>query len=615
MKTRHKSEKKNSVPCNENLLNLISPPGLEFEKTSLVNGDNYGKIVNVIRYPSNPDYGWLADITAIEGVTAKAEFFPTDTQPLIDRCNEQIRDYRGDLMTVKDESVRQLKEKTIKDISNMIRRIQEGEVAGYLNILLMIQATSREQLDERMKKVQSVIAAFGGGIRTAIFLQREAYEAIAPYGIPCQSVSDIGSRIMPLSTFIGGFINSSTGINDEIGMLIGKTDKGKMIVLDPSRRGGDRTNMNWFISGVPGVGKSTIIKLINYYLFAAFGAKCMFCDPEGEYSDFVRSLGGNVIDCGGGENGKINPLQVRKAPVRQSGDGEDQDDEDLYKNQGHGMSDLALHIQTLRVFHKLYQPALTAVENAKLEKILEGTYKRFGITWDTDITHIRPEEFPIYSDLYDDIVRAKEAFPDDKDIANLESYFWMLAKGADSFVFNGYTNIDLSADAISLNINKLLEGSENVLKAQMHNCNSFAWHVANEDPDQLFIYNVDEGYLIVDPRFLEPLIFLKNFANRIRKRGGGLIFATHTVADVLSEEVKRYGQALIDNSCYKMIMGTDGKNLKETADLFDLTKAEISLLASKQRGRGLLFAGSSRVSCRVEVPQKILEMMGTAGGK
>jgi len=42
-------------------------------------------------------------------------------------------------------------------------------------------------------------------------------------------------------------------------------------------------------------------------------------------------------------------------------------------------------------------------------------------------------------------------------------------------------------------------------------------------------------------------------------------------------------------------MGTDGKNLKETADLYDLTEAEQELLLARKRGHALFMAGAKRL--------------------
>lgn len=596
---------------NKNILNIITPPGLEFGKNHFIAGDSVGKILVVSKYPSNPDYGWLSSITAIEGTTAKLEFAPTDTAELIERCNEQVRTLRGELDTVRDESVRLHKEKGISDITKMIKRIDDGEVVGYLNIILMIRAGTQEKLEERIKKVQGAIAAFGGSTRGVFHKQKEAWQAAAPYGLPDETVHDLGARIMPLSSFIGGYINASSGINDGKGYLIGKTEKGKQIILDTRKRGGDRTNMNWFITGIPGIGKSATVKRIVIPEYG-LGAKLIFLDPEREYVHLTKNLGGKVINCGGGAGGKINPLQVRPAPKMED---EEETEEEMYRDEGHGTSDVALHFQTLRTFHKIYCGEITTLENSKLEEIMEKTYRRFGITWDTDITYLKPEEYPVYADLYEDICKEADAHPDSEELQNLKGYFRSIAVGADSFIFNGYTDIDFNTDVIDLDISSLLEGDENILRAQFHNINSYVWQVASHNRDEIVLYIVDEGYLIVDPQNPQALIFVKNYSKRIRKYGGGIIFITHSVVDVLDPAVKRHGQSLIDTACYKFIMGTDGKNLKETAELFNLTEAEQSLLLSKQRGRGLLYAGSVRINARIEIPEKFLQLMGKAGGK
>lgn len=596
---------------NQNILNIITPSGLEFKKSSLMIGENFAKCITISRYPTNPDYGWLSRIASIEGTTTKLEFEPTDSGSLIERCNEQIRTLRADLTTVKDESVRQGKEKAIEDITTMIKKINEyGEMVGYINILLLVQALTSEKLEERVKKVESIIATFGGSARNILFKQREAYRCISPYGVPSQEIKDIGQRNMPFSTFIGGFINASSGLNDGTGYLIGKSENGKPVIIDTWLRGGDRTNSNWIITGVPGVGKSALVKNIVMREYA-LGAKIIFLDPEREYIDLVKNLGGKVINCGGGKGGRINPLQVRPAPKIESDDGEDE----LYKDEGRGMSDLALHFQTLRTFFRIYKKGITELELAKLEEMLEETYKKAKITWDTDVSTLRPEDFPTFSDLYKDIVKAEKKDPENPEAKALASYLRSIAVGADSHIFNGKTDLEMDTDLIDLDISSLLDGDENILRAQFHNINSFVWQQLSRDRTEKVIYVIDEGYLIVDPENPQALVFVKNVSKRIRKYEGSLMFITHSVVDVLDPAVKRHGQAIIDNACFKFIMGTDGKNLMETKELFNLTEAEENLLLSKQRGRGLLYAGSVRMSARIEIPEKFLELMGKAGGK
>lgn len=597
--------------ANQHILNLITPSGLEISRSSLMIGENYGKCVTVTRYPTNPDYGWLSAITAIEGTTASIEFRPTDSGALIERCNEQIKQYNIDLNTTSEESEIQRKEKAIKDIRSMIKRInQDGEVVGYLNIMLLVQASSEKKLDERMKKVTSITSTFGCNTRNLTFLQKDAFQSIAPYGIPKEKLSDIGERNMPFSTFIGGFANASSGINDGIGYLLGKTDiRGKSVILNTWKRGGDRTNSNWLITGLPGVGKSATVKDIVIREFG-LGTKIIFIDPEREYVDLVNNLHGDVINCGGGKRGKINPLQVRITPKLEN----DEEGEDFYEDKGNGMGDLALYFQTLRTFFKMYRRSITESQLAKLEETLEELYRNFNIVWDTDISKLNNNEFPIMEDLYK-LIEEKAEESKDKDFEVLRYLLRSIAKGADSNLWNGYTEMESDAEIIDLDISALLEADEEVQKAQYYNILTWAWQKMSTNRNEKILLVVDEAYLLVDPEAPQALIFLRNVSKRIRKYEGGLLVITHSVVDLLDESVKRHGQAIIDNSCFKFIMGTDGKNLADTKKLFNLTEAEESLLLSKQRGKGILFAGSSRIALKIEIPPEFMKLMGNAGGR
>lgn len=70
------------------------------------------------------------------------------------------------------------------------------------------------------------------------------------------------------------------------------------------------------------------------------------------------------------------------------------------------------------------------------------------------------------------------------------------------------------------------------------------------------------------------MVYLRNMMKRARKYEAAVAIISHSVRDFLSESIRQYGQALLDVPCYKILMGTDGPNLKETRQLYDLTEAE-----------------------------------------
>ena len=196
------------------------------------------------------------------------------------------------------------------------------------------------------------------------------------------------------------------GINDPGGYWLGRTSRtNRVVILNQWIRSNDRVNSNWFISGLPGSGKSTAIKKILTCEYA-YGVKIITLDPEEEYVDLAShpDIKGDVIDCAGGSTGRINPLQVRYSPRVTEDDmnaGDNLSDYMIY-DEDSGISDLALHIQNLRVFFKLYfgSESFDAGIKTALEECLIDVYRDFNITWDTEIAFLKPEDYPVIRELY-----------------------------------------------------------------------------------------------------------------------------------------------------------------------------------------------------------------------
>lgn len=620
-------ELKETSDLNEHILNIITPSGIDYDSTHANIGENVGKIYCISRYPAeNIKYGWLAALCQLEGTITSIEFRRTDADNLIDVYNKKIAQLKGDRTTAKVESDKQLIDKAIKDLEGLIQKIAvQKEPVGYVNIMLYIRHTDGRMLEDRIKRVSGAVAVAQCKLLNLKYKQLQAMKCMAPYGIPSQQVARMGERNMPISTFLGGFPMANAGINDPGRYWLGRTSRtNRVVILNQWIRSNDRVNSNWFISGLPGSGKSTAIKKIQTCEYS-FGTKIITLDPEEEYVDLAAhpDINGDVIDCAGGSTGRINPLQVRYSPritEDDLNDGENLNDYMVYGEEM-GISDLALHIQNLRVFFKLYFGAESFDAGIKtaLEECIIEVYRDFHITWDTEIAFLQPEDYPVIRDLYDK-VEEKSKKPDLSQYKQsvydrLKDLLYSIAYGADQFIWNGPTTINPQSDFIVLNCSKLLELDENVKRAQFFNLTSWAWHEMSKDRSQKVIFGIDEGYLFVDPDYPDLMKFVRNVSKRDRKYEAGLMFITHSAVDVLDPAVKRFGQAIIDNSCYRFIMGTDGKNLQETVDLFNLTEGEQTILASKSRGVGILFAGSVRLDMRLEVSNEMLEMFGKRGGR
>lgn len=598
------------VPVNEALLNVITPMGLEIRKNSLVIGENTGKVYGIIRYPQKVDYGWLSKITNIPSTIVSVGIKPIDNGSLINAISKSITQNRGTAESAKDPLTRQRAEKAAEDGERIMLQIdQEGETVALMSVAIMPIAQDEKQFSRVCRRLEGALSVQKCKARTLSNLQKEGFQEIAPSYPANTTVDNIISRIIPMSTFVGGFPFASNGFNDGSGYYFGKDTAGGLIIVDTWKRGNDRTNSNMVVMGVAGVGKSTAIKHIMQSEYMK-GTKLIIIDPESEYKDLCYHLNGDWINAGGGRGGMLNPLQIRPAP---------RDDEDetekLYQDEGNGMSDMALHIKNLEIFLKLYLPSLTDMQKAILKQSIIELYNSFNITWETDVSLMKDEDFPTFSDLHRLIVQKSNEEKEQTVYRDLALLLNDIANGSDSFLWNGHTTIETHSRCVCLDTHSLQNTSDNIKRTQYFNLLGWCWEQMSKDRNERVLLICDEAYLMIDPQVPQSLVFLRNVEKRARKYEAGLIIISHSVVDFLAPEIKMYGQALLDIPCMKLLMGCDGQNLKETKELYNLTDAESELLESKKRGHALFVIGSKRLHIYFEIPAYKFANMGPAGGR
>lgn len=601
------------IPINNALLNIITPMGLEIKRNSLVIGENTGKVYGIVKYPQKVDYGWLSKITNIPSTIVSISFTPIDNGSFIESLSRSVIQNRGAAESAKDPLAQKRAERAALDGEKIMVQIdQNGETVGLLGITIMPISKDEETFNKVCRKTESTCAMSKCKPRTLANLQEQAFKTLSPFYTSDENIEQIVSRIIPLSTFVGGFPFSSSGYNDGTGYYFGRDTSGGLIVLDTWKRGNDRTNTNMVIMGVAGVGKSTAVKHIALAEYMK-GTKIIFVDPEREYKELCEALGGDWINAGGGSNGRINPLQIRPTPI--------DDDDDVYKDEGFGMGDMAIYIKNLEIFFNLYLPSLTDRERAILKDCIIELYNNFNITWDTDITKFKNEDFPVFSDLYELVnkkanTKEKARKESEQNIfADLALLLKDIAMGSDSFLWNGHSSIKTNTRCVCLDTHDLQNTSDNIKRTQYFNILTWCWQEMSKDRNERVLLICDEAYLMIDPSVPQSLVFLRNVEKRARKYEAGVVIISHSVVDFLDPQIKMYGQALLDIPCFKIIMGTDGRNLHETKELYNLTDAEEELLASKKRGNALVMIGSKRLHVVFEIPEYKFEYMGKAGGR
>lgn len=610
-KLQKKETTKEESGLNPAIVNILSPYGAVFEKNGFDLGENKACVMAVVKYPSEVDYGWLSNISNLPGTVFSADFQTISGGDLLDDLNSNIRQAENLLNSSNDHLERQRLEVRIENAKNLMYQIdQNGEKVGLLTIAIMPYAPKEGELERALEKLKAKAASSKLNLRKLAFAQKEGYMQISPFHEEKNEVADSLSRICPLSSFIGGFPFSASGYSDGSGYYLAKDLFGGLVILDLWKRENDRTNSNFVLTGVPGVGKSTAVKHIIVAEYMK-GTKIIIIDPEAEYRELTKKLGGDIINAGGGRKARINPLQVRPAPKHLEEEEEDIDEE------SDRLPDLAAYLNMLETFFQIYLKP-SEMEMALLKDCILSLYKRFHITWETDITKLSNQDFPVMSDLYEEISLAEKTVEDrDKKrlLLKLKTLLKDAAEGKDAFLWNGYSTDSPKARVICFDTSGLGSMNLKTKTAQYFNITSYCWQMMSADKEEKVMLICDEAYLLIDPDVPQTLSFIRDVEKRDRKYNAGLGIISHSIVDFLDEKVKRFGQAVLDLPAYKFLMGTDGQNLKETKMLYNLTEAEELFLEAKQRKRALAFIGSKRLPISFDIPSYKLDYFGSAGGK
>lgn len=611
--------KQEDLPVNHALLDVIAPVGVQMQRNRFGMGELIGKTYTIIRYPATADYGWLSSLTNIPNTFCSITMLPLDTSIFIDSLRKNIQRSRGRAQSSNDplEVSRAIREAEDSE-RTMIRMDQSGERMGLMKVAITAVGHDEKEFETACRMVESICSVNNCKTRGLAYLQKEGLEEVLPFYIPSAAVEQISGRPMPVGTMVGGFPMASSGLNDRKGWYFGRSTSGGIVILDIWMREGDRTNSNFVILGKPGQGKSTTVKRIIEMEFA-LGTEIVILDPENEYRELAKNLGGDLIDAGGGANGKINPLQIRTKPLEK-----DEDEEAILNGTfvpTESAGPLVWHIQTLETFFKMYIPTLSDMHMAFLKDALIDLYAEFHITWDTDVYDMPNEAFPIISDLYKLLIRKEKESKSDNQTDDAKIYHELsrllkdAATGAHSFIWNGHTTIHSDNTLICLNTSNLTDASVNIQKTQYFNILSWCWQRVSGDRNKKVLLVCDEAYLMIDPNVPTCMAFLRNFSKRCRKYEGALALVSHSGVDFLDPAVKMYGQPLLDNATYKVIFGMDGQNLKELKDLYNFTEAETERLLAQRQREALTIVGSKRQFIEFKYPDTFIKRMGTAGGR
>ena len=359
------------------------------------------------------------------------------------------------------------------------------------------------------------------------------------------------------------------------------------------------------ILGTTGSGKSTAAKLL-LRTYIRNGYKTVVIDPEGELEEMASRMRGDFIDLGkGGQFGMINPLEVIL----------EADEEEI--KDGLGYTVLTKTLQFLKAFMKYYDPTITEDVLTMFSEMVQLTYQRFGISFESDFSHLSSQQYPKFSDLYETVMRRLEAYGDqmthERDILErLELKIRPLVKEL-KFFFDGHTTIRPQSKFIVFNIRDLMNADANIRNALFFNILKYAWsHCLDRSINTVMM--VDEAHILLSGNNAIGADFLAQIQRRARKYNSGTLLVTQQPSDFANPEVITQGKAIFDNASYYLVMGLKKQGAEDLSMLIDLNDQEKESIKKYNQGEALLVCGSRRMRVNIEITEAELDSFGAGGG-
>ena len=592
-----------------NVKSQLAPKGLHFSASEFFISDKYATIMTVVSYPKYIMPGYLSSLTNMSGIKVVVKHIPVPFSQMAKMLNKQVAELKEDYKNEHDQTARERIRQDAESLEYFTSMLAGSQARIFdFQMHIMITADTKEDLELKKVNVKNYLDAMELKAVSLRFEQEKVLKSILPI-FPKQEIEERIGTPIPSVTISAMYPFIFDSIKDPgLSTLLGVDFSGGVILFNQFlykiRKENNRNNANMIILGTSGSGKSTAAKLM-LRTHIRNGCQIVIIDPEDEFREMTEAFGGDTVDIGkGGEFGLINPLEVVI----------DADEEEI--KQGLGYTVLTRTLQFLKAFMVYYDPSIEEDVLTMFSEIVQETYKRFGIDFNTDFSRFTSADYPTFSDVYATIKGKLMAMTDQTQERDIMERLELKVRPITNelkFYFDGKTTLRKDSDFMVFNIKELMNSDSNVRNALFFNVLKYAWGLCL-DFNVNTVLMVDEAHVLLGDRNSQGADFLAQVQRRARKYNTGTIIITQQPSDFSDPAVITQGKAIFDNSSYYLVMGLRKQAVEDLALLIDLNESEKEGIKRYSQGEALFVCGNRRMQINVTVTKDELESFGSGGG-
>ena len=587
----------------------IAPKGLEFRPSDFIISDKYAAILTVISYPKYINPGFLSDLTSMSGIKMVIKHIPFAYSEISKMLNKEIADLKDKYQQEPDKTIQERIRQDYESLEAFIQMIAATQAKIFdFQLHVMITADSEEELINKKMQLKNYLEAMQMRAVPLRFEQEKVLKSILPI-FPNQDIEDRIGTPIPSPTIAAMYPFIFDSIKDPgLSTLLGVDFSGGVILFNQFlyqvQKEHNRNNANLIILGTSGSGKSTAAKIMLRSHFRN-NYKVIAIDPEGELEEMARLYNGDFIDLGrGGEFGMINPLEIVL----------DADDEELQAGASHSV--LTSTLLSLKAFLRYYDPEIPGDVLNLFSEVVQDTYRRFGIDFNSDFTKFTSNDYPTFKDVYLTIRGRLNAMPEKTRERDIMEYLEMKIRPIVRelrFYFDGHTTIQPHSDFVVFNIRELMNTDTNIRNALFFNILKYAWGMTL-DKSVNTVLCVDEAHVLLSGNNEMGAEFLAQIQRRARKYNTGTIIITQQPSDFSDQRVIVHGKAIFDNASYYLVMGLKKQAVEDLSKLIDLNDNEMESIKRYNQGEALFVCGSRRMRINIIASDQELDSFGSGGG-
>lgn len=583
---------------------LIIPKVIE-KHNSLIIGDEEWRIASFTNLPFQVGNAWAWKLFSIPNTKVVLDFaIQKDNLKVIKSINKSIREYEARYM-----------EKGLTESAKLDIEVQYNALQ---NLLMAVKLGNEEVHDvclyimykkEDYKLVNETFRSEGIFLDRLFHNQFESYLAMQPYNFYLSKYNRQEIKNFNTSVLSSMFPFVSHPFLDKEGDYLGYSEYPIFFDLFHNlhtKGNKSRVNANMVILGKSGSGKSYFQKKLMMQQ-ACNNTKIFILDPDNEYDYLANQLNGNWIDLGAVSNNqaRINPFEIFPSLADTEGESGELDATKSFLEQ----------------FFNIVAPNLDDEARSTLNKCITKTYLKCKIDSFTDISKLKPSDFPTMSTLKKVAEEWFNSCDNDYDKLMLRKINNMLddfVTGSKARLWNGATTLKLDNPFCVLNFQSLFGNSnDTIANGQMLLVMRFlnleimknkAYNLKN-NADNKIIIAIDEAHRFINPKFPVALDFMSQMTKQIRKYNGSIICATQNLKDFIGTDPRTLtpASAVINGCQYTALFGLNANDLEAVTKMYEnynggLTAPEVQALSNAGSGDVLLLVDSNtRLKAHIEL--------------